>query len=68
MREANLLNALLKPTWPSFMRQTRQELGSYTPEDVRVEYVNKDAPPPDDLLDIACVMYTLDGNVLTFYG
>ena len=38
------------------------------PEDVRVEYVNKDAPPPDDLLDIACVMYTLDGNVLTFYG
>jgi hypothetical protein len=26
MREANLLNAPLKPTWTSFMIQTRQEL------------------------------------------
>jgi hypothetical protein len=26
MREANLLKALLKPTWTSFMIQTRQEL------------------------------------------
>jgi hypothetical protein len=27
MREANLLKALLKPTWTSFMIQMRQELG-----------------------------------------
>ena len=30
MREANRLKAPLKPTWASFMIQTRQELGSYT--------------------------------------
>jgi hypothetical protein len=31
MREASLLKASLKPTWTSFMIQTRHELGSYTP-------------------------------------
>jgi hypothetical protein len=30
MKEANRLKEPSKPTWASFMIQTRQELGSYT--------------------------------------
>ena len=37
------------------------------PEDVRVDYVDKDISPPEDLYDIACVIYTLADDVLTFY-
>jgi hypothetical protein len=43
-------------------------VGAYAlgPEDVRVDIINKDVSLPEDLYDIAGVLYILVGGVLTF--